>query len=394
VGLIAEGARVVLASIWLFAVPKEPLGVVLVNPMTALAVSCCIWSHAPRPIATVVIAIAWDLAMGAWLMFGVLNSSQRRLLNGLRNMADCTYATISLADVMTPAQKERLEGASLYTHMEAKGLPYQLERDVKIFRIQIGDSGTMPDGIGAFHHPFWGSTIFIRDDPREADARERFRFWHEVCHSLGTEFAQGSMFAKGSTGANVALILATLAAVRSMQGLLACAVCLASLGAITVLLRRHERAFGLRKELRADEMALQFLSADERQILFDDPAKVLATDPQLSASENRLRIANLEAIGRTGESIGDDVDQGAVSVLLETFFPAISLLGWMIVLARYVRPPDGAALYWWAALLGVLVVGSIRRYSAFRRSSHMNELFLNGDVCFAGGRYQARQPAK
>ncbi|MCA1792014.1 MAG: hypothetical protein LC667_19840 [Thioalkalivibrio sp.] len=186
--------RAAWASFWIFGIPKDFWGLLCVWPTLFLAVSSYLWEPSEQGLRLILLAAVWDVVMGFWLTLSAMNTTQNALIATIARLRDSTYTPLEWDRILNlrPDAGTMIDRSSRISYLGRQGLPYDHSKDVRFFRVGMGDSGAIPCGLGVFNIPFSETVILVRDDPEDATVKERFSMYHEIGHSLGIEFAMQS----------------------------------------------------------------------------------------------------------------------------------------------------------------------------------------------------------
>jgi hypothetical protein len=356
--------RAVWGTLWFFAIPKEPFGLILVWPATLIAGAGFAFSPTAPRGHLVLLALAWDISMGFWQMVSAMKKPRDALYSTVLRLKDCSYHEIPLQGFLGESRAAAvLSRSSMLDLLGRWGLPYSHRNDVRIFRVEIGESGTLPHDLGAFNIPFIEAVLLLRDHPDEADITERFYFWHEFGHTLGSEFAMQSGFEKGVKNPLLALLLAGCVITATWPSVLSLAMCLIATWTLHRMLQKQKRRFRAISEMKADEFALEFLTPEERGYALARPDQLLPTDRDLSSREKRERVDNIRSRIRGGSSPpDDDPDSSAFAFFPDLLLVSANLVGWMILLSRCVAAPTHRMLLIAGGMTGIAFAVAVVRW--------------------------------
>lgn len=378
-----------LGSLWLFGIPKDPFALVLIYPLTTVVVAANLWHPGSHFWATTALALLLDLTFGFWHFLTVVGKSRSNLLGTLGALKDCRYVEHELERLVPPEKVSRVTGPSLLSLFERYGLPYRPLRDVRVYQVKIGESGTIPSDLAAFNLPFLGATILMRDDPSDEEPRERFRFWHEIGHAMGSEFAHQAGGEKGIKHPIIALLLGALLSDHSASAFLLLGLAAIALILIGRLLRRRRLALKLASEMSADEYAVSLLEPSDRELLLAEVETLIAKDRELSELQHSLRLLNLTSLLRDGRAFGESLFQSEFH-WWDSELLAVLFLGWWCAFALHFSPLEGHRLTqgWW--LLGLLFCAALIRYGNFYFKGFLVDFILLGTIRWNGEKFTWR----
>lgn len=384
--------KALIATIWLFGIPKTPVDLVSIYPATTFAVTHYIAFRGRWNAYLIALALGWDLCIGFWLMVGVMLRPRRALFRTLRELKNCSYHPIKLRDLLTPEQRRIVEQSSLLEYLKTKGLPWQHDRDVEIFRVEMGESGWIPPGPAAFNVPFFGGYLLIRDDFSQADARERFSLWHELGHTLDYEFALQSTLWKGIKSPFISFALALLLVDWTLRSIATAGMTLVALMVLKRVLGHLRSSWRLQSEIKADRFALQFLNGPEIEDLRSRASKHVPEDRDLSKSEHRIR----KALFQDALINGDLTEVGVINLpgfTLDFALAGLNLTGWIVLLAMQIRPLEARDLnhFSWC-VLALAGLGMVRYVQSYLLAI-LIDLTLAGRMRWDQGRIVAKASA-
>ena len=313
------------------------------------------------------------------------------LMSTLAHLEDCTYSSIPLSQILNATQSKIVADHSLYAFLGDRGLPWNHETDVRVFRVSMGESGVIPDGIGALSIPFMGCYLLVRDLPAESDLAARFFLLHEIGHSLGDEFAQQSMLRHGIRSLALAAIWSSFQVIWTWRLILPVLGCGLALAMVSRIIGSERRALRLRVELQADRYAVNLMSEDDlahlRQLA---PERLIPRDRDLDQAEHSIRIAEFQ---RALDG-GDLVDYAHVMrtprrLFWDLFIAGSNTAAWLILLAtQFGRLSTGAtrryAAWCCLALVGLAAI----RYMSYFVSGFVADWVFSGRLTFSNGRFR------
>jgi hypothetical protein len=378
----------VMSSLWIFAIPKRPFDLIGVYPASVLAAAHYQASRDRSSLYLIGLALLWDSVMGFWLMVGVILRAKRSLLGTLMQLKDCSYKPIELGELLDPARRSILVRGSLLEYLKSMGLPWQHDHDVKIYRVDIGPSGTLPDGLASFNIPFLGAVLLVRDDPASSDARERFFLWHEVGHTMGDEFARQSMVGKGIKGPTVASLLSLLLLPWSLRSAAAVLMAVIALLILRGAFSRLQRSSRLDAEVTADRFAIQFMNASETEELRTTAQPVLPGDRDLDRMQRHWRVTQFREALSNPAKAHEWTDPSLLQFTADSRLGALNLLGWMSLMAIQFRPVGHRDIVWFS--WGIILVAflALVRYGLSYWLGILFELILTGSRCWNGNNFQ------
>lgn len=340
------------ANLWLFTIPTDPLGLIVVWPAVLIASAAYCFAPTPQRGYFVLLSGVWDVLIGFWLMVSAMKRPRDELYATLCRLKDCSYHEIPMHELLArDGASTVLERFSSLEYMRRLGLPYNHWKNVRVFRVAIGESATLLHDLAAFNIPFIEALIFLRDHPDDADVTEKFYFWHEFGHTLGNEFVVRSALGKGIKHPLLALVLTATALGLRWQGFLCLFMSFVGLWLLHRLLRRQEGQLRAVSEMRADEFALEFLTEEERSFARAHPEELITMDRELSAGEHRERIENLRSAVQNGSSGGSVVRHGwDFPFMPDLMLASAIVIAWTILLSKYLAAPSARGL----TILGLL----------------------------------------
>jgi hypothetical protein len=384
-----------LSTLWLFVIPKDPMSLVLIYPASTLALAQYCRLHTQLGLQLIVFALLWDISLSFWLMVRAISVPQKALIKLLTRLKDCGYMQIDLDAVMSNDQSVFLNKASLAQFLGGWGLPYKASDYAQVYRVIMGQTGILPNSLGAFNIPFLRSVILVRDEPVNSETPERFFFWHEIGHTLGNEFAEQSSSQKGATSPLFAITLGGFVLNHNVNAISALACCLVAWGMAHFLLKNRKQMLKIENEANADGFALQFLNEAERRFVAENFEWIVPADGELSSREHRLRLANLQTLIRTGESIvKDQIRIDSIAWFRDIVLTGVNLGAWMIVLSQYLSNPTSQNnKYFLWAVIGIATL-AVLNYIKFYVMGFVEYFILSGRIRWVEGRFQwGRVPA-
>ncbi|WP_420126830.1 M48 family metalloprotease [Longimicrobium sp.] len=388
---IVSALRTTWATLWLFVIPKDLWSLLVVWPTVFLSVVSYLWEPSGLGVRLILLTVVWDVTMGFWLMVSAMKASRDALAATVVGLQDCTYTRIGWDHILSGDDASMIDQASLISFMARQGLPYDHLKDVRFFRVDMGESGVIPGGLGVFNVPFIEGVVLVRDDPRDAGVEERFCLYHELGHTLGSEFVVQSALRKGVTLPFVALLLAATAAHVTRTTLLVFAMCLVALSLVRSVLARRRKTQRAIFEMKADQFAIGFLDEEERRYLLPKIESVLPQDRDLSPLEHLTRVGAARTLLETGVSPAQtdwSISNGAF--FFETQLPALNLGAWMILLASFIGAPAAGLVYGFQWLIVAAVVVGILRYALYYWKGIVLELIFVRRVTWQDGKFRLR----
>lgn len=389
---IVAALRATLASVWLFAIPKEAWGLLCVWPTLFLAVASHAWEPSGPGKRLILLAALWDSVMGFWLMVSAMKAHQDELAAIVVSLRDCTYTPIGWDRILRKDDSARIDERSLMSFMNRLGLPYNHTKDVRFFRVGMGESGGIPGGLGVFNIPFMEAVVLVREDPVEAGVEERFCLYHELGHTLGDQFAVQSALRKGVKLSFMTLVLAAAAVHPARASLLVLGLCFVALSLVRGVLARRRRALRAVYEMKADRFAIEFLDDGERQYVRENAASLLPRDAELSPLEHLARVGAARSYIETGVPLPEtDGARSQLAFFLETQLPALNLGAWMILLAGFIGPPGAGLVRGFQWLIGITIVLAVLRYAIHYGKGILIELIFVQRITWQDGRFRLRR---
>jgi hypothetical protein len=383
--------RAAWASVWLFVIPKELWGLLCVWPTLFLAVASHAWEPSGPGKRLILLAALGDLVMGFWLMLSAMKAQRDALAATVVNLRDCTYTPIGWDRILREDDAARINERSLMSFMNRLGLPYEHMKDVRFFRVGMGESGGVPGGLGVFNIPFIEAVVLVRDDPKEAEVEDRFCLYHELGHTLGDEFAVQSALRKGVKLPFVALVLAAAAAHPAPASLLVLGLCVVALLLVRGVLARRRKSLRAVYEMRADRFAIEFLDQAEKQYVRENAALVLPRDAELSPLEHLARVGAARSYIETGVPLPEtDGVRSQLAFFLETQLPALNLAAWMILLAGFIGAPGAGLVHGFQWLIGITLVLAVLRFAIHYWKGILIELIFVQRVTWQDGHFRLR----
>ncbi len=392
---IVSFLRASWASVWNFAIPKELWGLLWVWPTLFIAVVSYFWEPSDRGMQLILLAAIWDLVVGFWLMGSAMKKSRDALAATIIRLQDCSYTPIEWDRILRGDDAASIDRLSLINSLGRQGLPYDHRKDVRFFRVDIGDSGVIPGGLGVFNIPFMETVILVRDDPEYAGVEDRFYLYHELGHTLGDEFVVQSALHKGVKLPLVALVLAATAIPFEASPFLVLSLCLVSLSLMGLALSRRRNSFRTTSEMKADEFAVGFLEEEEKRYVHQHAASVLPEDHEISAWEHQARIISVRSFIESGVSLTrTHPGTSAPAFLLEAQLAALNLGAWMILLASFIGAPSAGTVYRFGWLIATAFVLAVLRYAMHYGKGRLLELIFIGRIAWRDGKFQLRPPRR
>ena len=388
---IVSALRAIWATLWLFVIPKDLWSLLVVWPTVFLCVVSYLWEPSGLGARLIVLAVVWDVTMGFWLMVSAMKASRDALAATVVGLRDCTYTRIGWDRILSGDDASMIDQSSLISFMARQGLPYDHLKDVRFFRVDMGESGVIPGGLGVFNVPFIEGVVLVRDDPRDAGVEERFCLYHELGHTLGSEFVVQSALLKGVTLPFVALLLAATAVPVTRTTLLAFAMCLVALSLVRSVLVRRRKTQRAIFEMKADQFAIGFLDDEEKRYLLPKLNSVLPEDRDLSPLEHLTRVGAARTLLETGVSPAQtDWSTSNAAFFLETQLPALNLGAWMILLASFIGAPAVGLVHGFQWLIVAAVVVAMLRYALYYWKGIVLELIFVRRVTWQDGKFRLR----
>lgn len=388
----ASALRATWASVWLFVIPKDPWSLLGVWPTLFLATASYAWEPSDLGKRLILLAALWDLVMGFWLMVSSMKAPRDALAATVARLRDCSYTPIEWTRILRGDDNVTIRQLSLFDFMGRLGLPYDHSKDIRFLRVGMGESGTIPSGLGVFNIPFIEAVILVRDDPADAEVEERFCLYHELGHTLGDEFAAQSALRKGVKLPFVALVLAAAALHASASSFLVLALCVVGLSLARAVIVRRGKALRAISEMKADQFAIEFLDDDEKQHVLRNAASMLPQDSGLSPVEHMARVHAIQSYIETGESFAQaDWSKSQGAYFLEMQLPALNLGAWMILLARFIGAPGAGLIHGFQWLIAATFVLTVLRFARHYWKGIALELIFVGRVTWQDGRFQLRR---
>ena len=358
--------RAAWASFWIFGLPKDVWGLLCVWPALFLAVASYLWEPSEQGLRLILLAAVWDVVMGFWLTLSAMNTTQNALIATIARLRDSSYTPLAWDRILSlrPDAGTIIDQSSRISYLERQGLPYNHGEDVRFFRVEMGESGGIPCGLGVFNIPFSETVILVRDDPEDATVEERFAMYHEIGHSLGIEFAMQSALHKGVKLPAMALGLAVLGMSPGWSSWLTILCCLSGLLLAHMALRRSGRNFRALYEMKADQFAIDFLNADEKRYVLNNLTDVLPEDQELSPLEHQTRIVAARAFLQTGADLTESHPELSPRAFIqETQLAALNLGAWMIMLAGLIGAPGAEVAEGFKWLVVAVVILAVLRFA-------------------------------
>ncbi|HEX8671346.1 MAG TPA: hypothetical protein VF710_05630 [Longimicrobium sp.] len=386
--------RAAWASFWIFMLPKDLWGVLCVWPALFLAGASYLWEPSEQGLRLIVLAAVWDAVMGFWLTLSAMNTTQKALIATITRLRDSSYTPLEWDRILSlgPDASTVINRSSRISYLGRQGLPYNHSKDVRFFRVEMGESGVIPCGLGVFNIPFSETVILVRDDPENATVEERFGMYHEIGHSLGIEFALQSALHKGVKLPLMAVALGVLGMPPGRSSWLTLFCTIAGLLLVRMALQRRGRNFRALYEMKADQFAIDFLNADEKRYVLDNLDDVLPEDQELSPLEQQTRTVAARAFLQTGVDLTES--HPALSpwaFILETQLAALNLGAWMIMLAGLIGAPGTEVAEGFKWLVVAVVVLTVLRFVKHYVRGWLLDLVLLGRVRWEDGKFRLRR---
>lgn len=390
---IVSALRATWATFWLFVIPKDLWGLLCVWPTLFLAVASYQWEPSDVGARLIVLAAVWDLTMGFWLMVSAMKSSRDALAATIVDLQDCSYTRIGWDRILGDGgAAAMIDQASLINFMGRQGLPYKHVKDVRFFRVNMGESGVIPCGLGVFNIPFIEAVVLVRDDPRDAGLDERFCLYHELGHTLGDEFAAQSALRKGVKLPFVTLLLAAAAVHVTRSSLLVLAMCLVALSLVRAVFVRRRKSQRAIMEMKADQFAMGVLDEEERQALLPNVASVLPKDRNVSPLEHLARVGAARSFLESGVPFTQsDRSMSTAAFFLDTQLPALNLGAWMIVLASFIGAPAAGLVHGFRWLIAGTFAVAVLRFAMHYWKGILLELIFIERITWQDGRFRLRR---
>lgn len=389
---IVSALRATSATLWLFVIPKDLWSLLVVWPTVFLSVVSYLWEPSGLGARLILLAVVWDVTMGFWLMVSAMKTTRDALATTMVGLQDCTYTRIGWDRILSgDDDASMIDQSSLMSFMARQGLPYDHLKDVRFFRVDMGESGVIPGGLGVFNVPFIEGVVLVRDDPRDAGVEERFCLYHELGHTLGSEFVVQSALRKGVKLPFVALLLAVTAVHLTRTTLLVFAMCLVALSLVRSVLARRRKAQRAIFEMKADQFAIGFLDEEEKRYLLPKVESVLPEDRDLSPLEHLARVGAARSLLETGVSPAEtDWSTSNGAFFLETQLPALNLGAWMILLASFIGTPVAGLVHGFQWLIMATIVVGMFRYARYYWKGIMLELIFIRRITWQDGKFRLR----
>lgn len=385
--------RAAWASFWIFGIPKDFWGLLCVWPALFLAVASYLREPSEQGLRLILLAAVWDGVMGFWLTLSAMNTTQDALIATVARLRDSSYAPLEWDRILSlrPDTGTIIEQSSRISYLGRQGLPYNHSKDVRFFRVEMGESGVIPCGLGVFNIPFSETVILVRDDPEDASVEERFGMYHEIGHSLGIEFAMQSALHKGVKLPLLALGVAVLVMPPGRSSWLTFFCCLTGLLLVRRALQRRGENFRALYEMKADQFATGFLNADEKRYVLDNLTDILPEDQELSPLEHETRIVAARAFLQTGADLTEShPGLSPWAFILETQLAALNLGAWMIMLAGLIGAPGAEVAEGFKWLVVAVVVLTVLRFAKHYVKSLVLEWVFIGRIRWQDGRFRLR----
>jgi hypothetical protein len=396
---IAALLRTNLANILVFGIPKDFWSLLRLWPTAFLAVVSYLWEPSDRGIRLILLALLWDLAIQFWLLVSTMKRPENDLLATVARLQDCTYTPISWDRVMKrddAAAAERaaiVERTSMINTLRRWGLnSSDHSGHARFFLVGMGESGGMPGGLGVYNIPFMEAVILLRDDPAEAEVKERFCLYHELGHTLGDEFISQAGLEQGVKHPFTALVLAALAIHVTTASILVMAASLVGLWIIRLLFDRRRKSLRATSEMKADQFAIQFLDDQDREHVLQDVESVLPEDSDLSPLEHLARVDAARTFIKTRVPIEKrDPSAARLPYFGETQLVSLNLCAWMVLLAGFIGAPSARLVHDFQWLIGAVIALGVLRYAIRYWKSIVLELILIQRVTWQNGKFQIRR---
>src|SRR5688500_5615337 len=110
---IVATPRAIWASFWIFALPKEFLGLVGIWPTFFLASASYLWEPSDGGVRLILLAAIWDLVIGFRLTLSAMERSQGALMAMVSRLQECTYTPIEWTGVLRQGDEAVIDRSSL-----------------------------------------------------------------------------------------------------------------------------------------------------------------------------------------------------------------------------------------------------------------------------------------
>jgi hypothetical protein len=392
VSRIPPALRAAWANVWIFAIPKELWGMLRQWPTVFLAIACYAWEPSDRGERLILLALVWDLSIQYWLMVSAMKASRDDLFATVAQLRDCTYTPVGWDRVLRRDDAETVERLGLISSLRREGLSwFNHARHAKFFLVGMGESGTIPGGLGVYHIPFMEAVILLRDDPAEAEVEDRFCLYHELGHTLGEEFLVQSAMRKGVKHPFATMVLAAAAIQLTIAAVLVLAMSLVALWMIHLVFLRRKGRLRAISEMQADEFALEFLDVEERQHLLRNAESMLPRDAELTLTEHQARVDAAHTFVKTGVPLAQrDPSASQMQYFWDTQFLSLNLCAWMVLLAGFIGAPSAALVRGFQWLIVAAVVLGALRYAIYYAKSLTLDLIFRERITWQNGKFQVR----
>ncbi|MFL5386141.1 MAG: M48 family metalloprotease [Longimicrobiaceae bacterium] len=377
------------ASVWILVIPKDLWGLLCIWPTLFIALASYLWVPSDQGVQLILLAAMWDIVIGFWLTLSAMKKSRDALASMIVQLQDCSYTPIRWSQILRGDDEARIDRSSLINFLGRQGLPYDHHKDVRVFRVDTGDSGVIPGGLGVFNIPFTETVILVRDDPEYADVEDRYYLYHELGHTLGDEFAAQSALHKGAKLPLVALVLAAMVMPFEASSFLVLSLCVVGLSLVGLALSRQRKSFRAISEMKADQFAIGFLKDEEKRYVHQHAASMLPEDRELSAWEHQARIISVRSFIESGVSLTHThPEMSQRTSIFESQLAALNLGAWMIMLAGFIGMPGAGVLYRFKWLIATAIVLAVLRFAKHYWKGLFLELIFIGRVTWQDGKFQ------
>lgn len=361
-------------------------------PTVFLAVASYLWEPSDHGKRLILLALLWDFTIQFWLMVSAMKTSRDDLFATVAQLRDCTYTRIGWSRVLRSDDAEIVERSSLISLLRREGLSwFNHATHAKFFLVGMGESGTIPGGLGVFHIPFMEAVILLRDDPAEAEVEDRFCLYHELGHTLGEEFVVQSAMRKGVKHPFTTIVLAAAAIHLTTAAVLTLSMSLVALWTIYLVFLRRKRKVRAISEMQADQFALEFLDDNERRHVLRNVESVLPRDTELTPMEHLARVDAVRAFVETGVPLVQrDPSTSQMEYFWDTQLLALNLCAWMVLLAGYIGAPSARLVHGFQWLIAAAIVLGVLRYAIYYWKSIVVDLIFIERVTWQDGRFQLR----
>lgn len=380
-----------LSTLFLFVLPKEPIGLCIKYPLTLITLGHLIALRSRLDVLCLIPAFLFDINIDVLVAHSHLNACQDKLLATLVRLKDCRYLKISASQLFVkPAELEYLDDNSVYGSMKKFGLPFNPAEDITLLQIKMGPSRCIPQSLGAYHIPMLHTYLLIRDLPDETDALSRFFVLHEVGHSLGMEPTVASVLTKGVKGACLAIVASMAALTISWStaaGYLMTIVAVALVMRIMARLRKKSRIIN---EVTADKYALSMMTKEARfelgQVKSED---VFEQDTELTMVDHYYRISSFKAQLASSSNASEGILHSEITSLMpELLLAAVNMVAWLILLGARIRPATQVFLNDFWHLIWLLVILNVLVYIHYYVRGIVMEAIVSGYIRWFDGKFQ------